>query len=421
MAENTAIEWCDHTFNPWIGCAKVSPGGCANCYAETRMDKRLHVVQWGAGQPRKRTKTWGDPVRWNDQHEAFFAQHGRRQRVFCASLADVFDNEVPPEWRADLFKLIEATPHLDWLLLTKRIGNVEAMACQANWPMPMPRNVWLGATVVNQAEADRDIPKLLTVPARVRFLSIEPMLGPIDLTRVRQRFPAGVSPWSCLQGYCLRHYPRMRCGCSEQGRAIDWVICGGESGPNARPMHPDWARSLRDQCAAAGVPFLFKQWGELIEMSQSPDLAQDSFYTADGSQWRHPTLAGGLRCFEPTNDDERAAWLRGLFDSEGNVVCVRKPRNGAASWDRRVVFLSTNVQMLGSALVLLSDLGIAARLSAWSCGRGHRGSKQVMAVTLKAGRDNFARFAAVVGSSIKRKQDALNLLPKTYQSAGGAR
>lgn len=144
MAENSAIEWTDHTFNPWIGCTKVSPG-CDHCYAEARMDTRLHRVNWGAGQPRRLTKTWGDPVRWNKAHEAFFAKHGRRQRVFCASLADVFDNEVPENWRIDLFALIEQTPQLDWLLLTKRIGNAAKYlpwsACSAPWP-----NVWIGAT-----------------------------------------------------------------------------------------------------------------------------------------------------------------------------------------------------------------------------------------------------------------------------------
>lgn len=251
MADRSAIEWTDSTFNPWTGCTKVSPG-CDHCYAEARMDTRLKVVSWGAGQPRKRTKTWGDPVRWNARHEAFYAAHGRRQRVFCASLADVFDNEVDPVWRADLFALIAKTPNLDWLLLTKRIGNAERMIEQAliaqgdgatdawgSWPWP---HVWLGATVVDQAEADRDIPKLLATPAAVRFLSMEPLLGPVTL-----------NPW------LLSEHGRRQIGARA---GIGWVIAGGESGHHARPMHPDWARRLRDQCAAAGVPFLFKQWGE---------------------------------------------------------------------------------------------------------------------------------------------------------------
>lgn len=125
MAEQTGIEWTDSTFNPWIGCTKVGPG-CDHCYAEARMDTRLHVVGWGAGQPRKRTtaKYWQGPKAWNAAHAEFHATHGRRQRVFCSSLADVFDNEVPIEWLVDLLELIRSTPKLDWLQLTKRVGNV---------------------------------------------------------------------------------------------------------------------------------------------------------------------------------------------------------------------------------------------------------------------------------------------------------
>jgi protein gp37 len=261
MAEHTEIAWADSTFNPWIGCTKVGPG-CDHCYAEARMDKRLHHVQWGLGQPRSRTQTWGQPVKWNREHEHFFKKHGRRQRVFCASLADVFDNEVAPIWRADLFQLIDATPHLDWLLLTKRIGNVSKMLTEILRPGTMPKNVWLGATVVNQEEADRDIPKLLATPARVRFLSMEPLLGPVDLQRAFRPVcdhgsvpgPGGVGGVTCpaCEGF----------GCR---RGVDWVIVGGESGPHARRLNGDHARSLRDQCAAAGVPFLFKQWGDIDE------------------------------------------------------------------------------------------------------------------------------------------------------------
>lgn len=267
MAENTKIEWTDHTFNPWIGCTKVSPG-CDHCYAENLMDTRMGVASWRPGAERVRTKdaNWKMPLRWNAQADAFMAQHGRRQRVFCASLADVFDNAVDPQWRADLFDLIAATPNLDWLLLTKRIGNVGNML-----PVPFDfdkhyPNVWIGATIVNQVEADRDIPKLLDVPARVRFLSMEPLLGPVDLTHIE------------VFGGDAEIYPlKGTTDCvDEEGAptddvpALDWVIVGGESGPGARPMHPDWARSLRDQCEAAGVPFLFKQWGEWASVSTSP-------------------------------------------------------------------------------------------------------------------------------------------------------
>ena len=228
MAENSAIEWTDHTFNPWIGCTKVGPG-CDHCYAETLSRARLGVA-WGPGQPRRRTKDWAKPLRWNRQAVKFAEAHGRKQRVFCASLADVFDNEVEPQWRRDLFEMIAATPNLDWLLVTKRIGNVWKMLAEIGI-QHLPVNVWLGITVVNQAEADRDVPKLLDASAAIRFLSIEPMQGEIILR-------------------------------SEWLEMLDWIICGGESGPGARPMHPDWARLLRDQCDVAGVAYLFKQWGE---------------------------------------------------------------------------------------------------------------------------------------------------------------
>ena len=227
MGENTHIEWAHHTFNPWEGCQKVGPG-CDHCYAETRNARFGGGVapNWGPGAPRRRTSAsnWQQPLKWNREAERL----GIRYRVFCASLADVFDNSVPQDWRHDLFALIDATPHLDWLLLTKRVGNVLDMADW--WGATWPDNVWMGATIVNRDEMLRDAPKLKQIPARVLFWSYEPALGDLgDL-------PPSLMP--------------------------DWAICGGESGPSARPMHPDWARSLRDQCAAAGVPFLFKQWGE---------------------------------------------------------------------------------------------------------------------------------------------------------------
>ncbi|AXF86677.1 hypothetical protein DTO96_102432 [Ephemeroptericola cinctiostellae] len=286
MAENSNIEWCDHTFNPWIGCTKVSPA-CDNCYAASFGNR--FGIEWGSGKPRKRTSesNWNQPLRWNRQAElkqnAWEKFKGRhpgltdeqliergfikpvRPRMFCASLADVFDNEVPSDWRADLFDLIGSTPHLDWLLLTKRIGNAQKMLNEyfpsgwGNWVDRYP-NIWLGATICNQEEADRDIPKLLKTPAAVRFLSIEPLLGQIDLN-----MSLGGTRWIGGQRGCNgktngEHHHDERCG-----RGIDWVIVGGESGKDARPMHSEWVRSLRDQCAEAGVPFFFKQWGEWIQ------------------------------------------------------------------------------------------------------------------------------------------------------------
>lgn len=284
MAENTAIEWADHTFNPWTGCTKVSPG-CDHCYAES-WAKRSGTVQWGEA-PRRRTTpaNWGLPVKWNAQAE----REGRRFRVFCASLADVFDNAVTQEWRQDLMSLIVRTPHLDWLLLTKRIGNARRMLSDAsmhdgllltaNDEYRPPENLWLGATVVNQEEADRDIPKLLAVNARVRFLSMEPLLGPVSLR--------WLAAWPENANGRHAEHPSGRTDHLDGLRRIDWVIVGGESGHSARPMHPEWARSLRDQCAAAGVPFLFKQWGEWSPgyAEHGNDLGYDTIVNAKQHEW----------------------------------------------------------------------------------------------------------------------------------------
>lgn len=255
MSENSKIEWTDHTFNPWIGCTKVSPA-CDHCYAEISTASRSLKVSWGAGQPRHRTgkDNWNQPKRWNDNHDNFFTEHGRRQRVFCASLADVFDNEVPAAWRVDLVELIAATPNLDWLILTKRIGNAHTM-----WPAePLP-NVWLGATICNQEEADRDIPKLLQVPVCVRFLSMEPLLGPVDLTKIP--IPGSGHGYHEFDPIITMNVLRRA---SVFASHVHWVIVGGESGPNARPMQTQWVKNLRDQCIGAGVPFFFKQWGEWL-------------------------------------------------------------------------------------------------------------------------------------------------------------
>lgn len=246
MGENSKIEWTDHTFNPWIGCTKVSPA-CEHCYAEA-FDKRFGGERWGPKAARRRTSTanWRKPLQWDKAAKA----QGVRRKVFCASLADIFDNHpsILPEWRVDLWNLIEATPNLDWLLLTKRPQNIHRYI-PSGWNDGWP-NVWLGTTVENQTEAERRIPHLLGVPARVRFLSCEPMLGPIDLRGVWTHCPTH----DFESGFCLGPCP--------DRQRVNWVICGGESGLNARPMHPDWARALRDQCSTANVPFFFKQWGE---------------------------------------------------------------------------------------------------------------------------------------------------------------
>jgi len=302
MSDTTKIEWCDSTFNPWRGCTPVGPG-CAHCYAAA-LSKRTGGPVYASGAPRVRTTSanWKIPAGWNSRgfwqcsdcgwrgesprrhglivvspacpgcDAAFPALKPARRRVFCASLADVFDNEVDPTWRADLFALIASTPNLDWLLLTKRIGNAAAMIETARgqdpatsgkpWPFPQkPRgplaNVWLGATIVNQAEADRDIAKLLTTSAARRFVSIEPMLGPVALTELQ---PGGMlRVWSdALRG---RAAAMAGSGPAHDTARLDWVIVGGESGAGARSMVLGWAKEVVRQCKAAGVPVMVKQLG----------------------------------------------------------------------------------------------------------------------------------------------------------------
>lgn len=234
MGDITGISWTDHTFNPWEGCQKVGPG-CDHCYAETRNARFNHkvAINWGPGAPRRKTSehNWNNPYRWNRKAE----KEGRKHRVFCASLADVFDNAVDPIWRADTLDIPRQTPWLDWQFLTKRIGNVMDMV-PPYWFWDSPQNAGIGATMVNQTEWDRDMGKLRETQRSLGlsycFASVEPMLGPIDA----------------------------------KGQLPDWVIVGGESGTGARSMDPEWARNLRDQCAEAGVPFFMKQMsGERME------------------------------------------------------------------------------------------------------------------------------------------------------------
>jgi len=250
--KNSKIEWCDHTHNAWEGCTKVSPG-CANCYAE-ESNKRYHDGKhWGPGAPRllRSDAYWKEPLKWNKEAQS----SGVRQRVFSSSFADWLDEEGPIDQLARLLGLIHDTPNLDWLLLTKRPQNwrsrLEASLEPASWPGRSrfvvgwlkgnpPLNVWVGTTVEDQQRADERIPELLKIPAKIRFLSCEPLLGQVDLKLNRN-------------SHSLQR---------TIGQDIHQVICGGESGPKARPMHPEWARSLRDQCENAGVPFFFKQWGE---------------------------------------------------------------------------------------------------------------------------------------------------------------
>lgn len=249
MAETTGIAWTDATWNPWWGCMKVGPG-CDHCYAEV-LDHRVGGDHWGAGKPRRYfgEKHWNEPLRWNRKA----AETGERKLVFCASMADVFDNEVEQEHRERLWALIRATPALTWQIVTKRIGNAVKML-PADWGDGYA-NVWLIETVVNQDEADRDIPKLLATPARVRGLSVEPQLGPIDAAWALSRNRLDIGAGFLRRGVFS---PGM-----ETLRPLDWIICGGESGSQAeaRPFHIEWAESIRDQCVTAGAAFFMKQTG----------------------------------------------------------------------------------------------------------------------------------------------------------------
>lgn len=237
MAEQTNISWADSTFNPVIGCMKVS-AGCNNCFAENLMDTRYHRVKWGQRKTettapsvgtRVRTSAayWRQPLTWNKHHAEFQAKHGHRQRVFCASLSDVFDNQWETRWRYDLWKLIWDTPHLDWLLLTKRPENIEDMLPES-WQSHANEwsHVWLGTTAEDQEAYDKRWPILCHIPARVRFISYEPAIGPLF----------------------IRDAP-----------GLSWVICGGESGRNYRPMDPMWPVLLKNDCCRLQIPFFMKQ------------------------------------------------------------------------------------------------------------------------------------------------------------------
>lgn len=333
MSENSAIQWTDHTFNPVRGCTMVSPG-CANCYA-ARDAKRFPNIRgiWGDSGTRivAVPDSWKSPLKWHkasygfvecqvcrwrgDMHESKEStgsvmhcptcntvgslRANKRPRVFCASLADVFedwkgvlhfpdhlspDGKVLARWegiqmirtyderfplatmdhvRQELFELIEATPSLDWLLLTKRPENVMRMVPES-WMDGFPPNVWMGTTVEDQQRADERIPLLLDIPARVRFLSCEPLLGPVKIDHIR----IGDNQW-----FPMQH--------------LHWVITGGESGPKCRTANVDWFRSLRDQCSAAGVPFFMKQLGGVKDHRGnledfSDDLRVREFPTVEG-------------------------------------------------------------------------------------------------------------------------------------------
>jgi protein gp37 len=231
MGKASTIAWTDHTFNPWIGCQEVTEEECGDCYAK-RWAHRHHLPVWGPlfESPRHLTKTWADPRIWNAEAE----REGRRFKVFCASLADVFEPHPDvTEARLRLWELIEATPHLDWQLLTKRPKFIRRFVPGSWLTREWPSHVWIGTSVGMQRVAEKRLPYLLDLPALVRFVSAEPLVEPVTLA------------------------PYLATG------RLDWVICGGYSGGQHRPMELSWVRALRDECQEYEAAFFMKQLGSV--------------------------------------------------------------------------------------------------------------------------------------------------------------
>lgn len=269
MSDNTGIEWADATWNPVTGCTKVSPG-CDHCYAETLAERFRgtpgHYYENGF-DVQLRPERLDQPLRWT-----------RPRRIFVNSMSDLFHDDVPDEYVARVFAVMAAAERHTFQLLTKRHGRMRSLLTSRHFRRMVRTamhdefdvsevdafgtdifplfNVWLGVSVEDQKRADLRIPALLETPAAVRFLSCEPLLGPVCL----DAFHSGDG-----------HAPGTPMPCEAWPPGIGWVIVGGESGHGARPMHPEWARSLRDQCVAAGIPYLFKQWGEWVPEDQSPE------------------------------------------------------------------------------------------------------------------------------------------------------
>ena len=334
MGETTKIAWTDATVNFWQGCTKVS-AACDHCYAEA-IASRFKTAEWGFNKPR--TERLAKAAREALKLERRAIRQGRRIKVFSNSMSDFFDNEVPDEWRDAAMAVIALTPHLDWLVLTKRpkvmrayltvtrarfasetLGSYQMIynamgrlgraqlndphpyrkAFPQGMPWPLP-NLWLGVTAEDQKMADLRIPDLLATPAVRRFVSCEPLLGPVDLTKVNCRTEEDHEKWTdALRGTTTMWNHERAGGWGGIAPArLGWVIVGGESGRAARPMHPDWARSLRDQCEAAQVSYFFKQWGEWQTVYDrdldDPDWRRAPATSLDGGHnGRYLNLAGG--------------------------------------------------------------------------------------------------------------------------------
>ncbi len=280
MADGTKIEWTDATWNPITGCSVVSPG-CTNCYAMRLAGTRLrnHPSRAGLTRQSKAGPVWTGKVRLNRQELHKPAEWRRPRMIFVCAHGDLFAEEVPDEWILDVLTVIASNPHHHFQVLTKRAWRMREFMSRENlleeiyanwsgfsgkprevWSWPL-HNLWLGVSTEDQKHARLRIPALLETPAAIRWISAEPLLGGLDLTNINGTTHESAE-WAhnVLTGSFWR--PGVGKPMTEPSdKRLHWVVAGGESGPGARPMHPDWARSLRDQCASAGVPFFFKQWG----------------------------------------------------------------------------------------------------------------------------------------------------------------
>ncbi len=296
MSDNTKIEWTDATWNPITGCSVVS-AGCTNCYAMRLAGTRLrdHPSREGLTNDSKAGPVWNGQVRLNEQWLDQPMRWLKPRRIFVCAHGDLFHENVPDEWIDRVFAVMALSPHHTFQVLTKRPERMREymtraapsrmidlaitsrrlgatlLTCddvrRATWHLP---NVWLGVSVESQAMADERIPLLLDTPAAIRWISAEPLLGLVDLTSLCDGFMF----IDATRGVWLHDDDEDSISAFEKPK-LDWVVAGGESGPGARPMHPNWARALRDQCSAAGVPFHFKQWGEYLHGTLFDDAGVD--------------------------------------------------------------------------------------------------------------------------------------------------
>jgi protein gp37 len=354
MADNTLIEWADATVNAVNGCSVLSPG-CTNCYAMKLAGTRLkhHPSRAGLTVETKAGPVWNGTVRLNEDALMQPLRWKRPRRIFWNAHGDLFHEAVPDEWIDHVFAVCALTPQHTHMILTKRTGRMREWASSRDmrrredliveagfqmwragaiagdaifrkiWPLP---NVWLGTSVEDQTRADERIPHLLATPAAVRFISAEPLLGPVDLTPEADSTYQRLSQWYGPQGFDETGSQPLQTRMKGYFPRLDWVIVGGESGPGARPMHPDWARSLRDQCAAAEVTFLFKQWGEWLPCHSEdnadgcgrlcwPDDGRD--IEADFSDMgRHPITSLQMQEFWKVGKKRAGRLLDGRMHSE---------------------------------------------------------------------------------------------------------